>query len=196
VATSAQLGHEVLVATQQQLRLDPVVHRGQPALLQPGGLAVLQRLGVDVGQRRPPPEGKRRPEQARGMFDVAGRSRLPALGHQALEGQQVELVGAGPDQVPGRLRDGHRVAGAGGGDVVEPSEPHDVVLQGDLGLRRRLPAPEQLDQPAGRHRLVGVQRSPASRARCLAALTATSRSPSRTSSGPRMRNSTPTAVSP
>ena len=46
------------------------------------------------------------------MFDVAGRSRLPALGHQALEGQQVELVGTGPDQVPGRLRDEHRVAGA------------------------------------------------------------------------------------
>ena len=52
-----ELGHELGMATELQVGVDPLLERGQPDLLETGDLADECRLIRCVGERRAPPEG-------------------------------------------------------------------------------------------------------------------------------------------
>ena len=46
-----ELRHQLVMAAERQVGVDPILERGQPELLQPGDLALRERLAVKIGQR-------------------------------------------------------------------------------------------------------------------------------------------------
>ena len=121
-----------------------------------------ERLEPKVGQRRTAPQRERLAQIVPGSGGVAGGERRPACVHEALEAQQVELLGSKADDVSRRLgRD--RIGGTLG---REPSPQLRHTNLKRLHARRRQDRPPELvEQPIGRHDLVRVeQQEPEQRA--------------------------------
>ena len=89
-----QLGHQLAVAPQGQLGLDPLLDGGQPVAVQAGGLGMGERLGGEVGQRRAAPQPQGLVEVAEG--EVGG---AVGLGPAGLLQQPLELVAVEPGGV-------------------------------------------------------------------------------------------------
>ena len=127
---------------------DARVESGQAALLEPCSLRLGERLVRDVGQGRPPPERE--------------RLRQRAVLDEPLEAVDVELAVVHPQEVARRTRDD-----AIGAERL-PQRVY-VHLQRARAARRRLLAPDPVDQAVDRDDLVRVeqeqrQESPRSRA--------------------------------
>ena len=145
-----ELADQLGPGAQGQVGLDPLLHTDQAQLLQPGDLGLGERLVAEVGQRRPPPQGQRLGQGVGGLGGGAVGQGLATLGEQPLEPAQVDLVGDGPEQVPGRP--GHQPALGQG-----PPQPRHGRLEGVGRARGRVLAPQlHQDALAGQH-LVGVQ---------------------------------------
>ncbi len=129
-----QLGDQLVVAAEGQLRLDAGLEGGHLQLVDadqlgpgdPGG-------GGHVGQGGSAPQRQRLAQQVGGPHRVAARQRPPRLPVEVMEAVQVEP-----------LRD-------------HLAQRRHVVLQRLPDGRRRLLAPDGLDQLVGGHHLVGVQ---------------------------------------
>ena len=89
-----KLAHQLGVAADRKLSLDPVLHGGQAALFQARNLSLTAGLQGHISQRRPAPQLQRPPQQSRGPRRIAGGKRSPALLGQALEASKVQIVGA------------------------------------------------------------------------------------------------------
>jgi hypothetical protein len=127
-----QLGRELAVAAERQVRLHPVLQRGQPELLEPRHLGLRERLIAHVLVRRPAPQSQR-------------LVPLPA-GGERLEALEVQLTGLEPQPVPGRLAH----------DPLRPEPPPQRVhldLERVRRRRRRLLAPQRVDQAVARRHL-------------------------------------------
>jgi hypothetical protein len=79
------LGHQRLqlpddrgVAAKGQVGLDPVLHRGQPQLGQPGDLPLGEGLVRHVGKGRAPPQRQPLGQQRRGGVGPAARAAWPS----------------------------------------------------------------------------------------------------------------------
>ncbi len=134
-----------------QLRLDPVLLRGEPQLRQPRHRCRRVRRVGDLGQRRPAPQrervAQRRPRRRR----VPVTQRRPPLPGQPLEppGVHVVRVEVEPVTAPGCCvppSAGHR-----------PAQPGHERLHRVRGVGRRLVAPERLGQRGHAHRPARVQ---------------------------------------
>ncbi len=55
----AQLGDELRMVAELEVRRDPILERSRPNLLEPADLIVGERLVAQVGERRPAPERER-----------------------------------------------------------------------------------------------------------------------------------------
>ena len=130
-----RVGDRVVVAAELDLRLDPVLERGQPELVEAGDLALEERLEREVGERGPAPERER---VAQGC-GALGRRQGPRVVHQALEPAGVDRAGVDAQQVAGRAGLDHFLA-------ERVPEPRDGVLHDRVGRRRRVRAPEVVDQ--------------------------------------------------
>ena len=97
-----------------------------------------------IGERRPAEERERLAEQSRRV----GRRLLARERHERLEALEVELARLERDRVAGRTRD-DRVA-----RPERVAQPGDVDLERLGGRRRRILAPQHVDQPVRRHRLL------------------------------------------
>ena len=124
------------MASRVEVGLDPGLDRPEAQLLEPRRLRLGERLERDVGERVAAPEGE-------GPVRVTVRQ-------EELEAIYVELAGLHPDDVAGRP----------GGDPVGserlPERVH-VYLERARGARGRRFPPDAVDQPVGRHGLVGVE---------------------------------------
>jgi hypothetical protein len=113
-----QLGHQLVVAAQGQLGLDPGLGGGDLELLDGHQLRPGHVGGGDhVGQGRSAPQGKGLAQQVGRPGRVAGGQGLAALPVQALEAVQVEALGVDPEQV----------AGIPGDQALRAGEPHISV---------------------------------------------------------------------
>ena len=145
-----ELADDVGVTAQRQVGLDPVFGRAEPELLQPPGLHLRERLAAEVAEGGAAPELKRR-AQARGSRSRLVRRELAAaLPDQPLEPVRVELAVVDLQAV--RTRPGQQH-----GRAESLAEPGDVHLKAALRARRRLIAPQVVDEGSARDRLVRVQ---------------------------------------
>ena len=90
------------VAAERELRRDPVLERRDPELVETGGLGLRKRLERQVGERRATPERQSLAEQLRGTLGLVAAERPLALGEQALEPRQIEVLVLDPELVAAR----------------------------------------------------------------------------------------------
>ena len=157
-----ELDDEVGVAAEREIRLDPIFEGGQPELLEPGDLAPRKVFVGEVGEGRASPERERLAESSGGRLSGPVGDRAPAIGEQLLEALGIELARLDSEHVARRLGYEHLAA-------QRPPEVGDVPLDDLAGGRRRIAAPEPLDQPVGRHDLVPVQQQDREQGALLAA---------------------------
>ena len=131
-----ELACERAVAARVEVGVDPRLQRGQPRLLEPRRLRLRERLESEVGECLPTPERE--------------RAVRVAVGDQAREAVDVELVGVDADDVA--RRPGDDPVGAD-----RPAERMHMHLERARRARRRLLAPDPVDQAVGRDDVVRVE---------------------------------------
>src|SRR5439155_16827369 len=94
-----QLAHQLAGAAGRQLRIDSLLERCEPDLLEALDRCPSKRLERQIGERRPAPEAERLPQELGGALRFAVGERLRRLFADALEGGQIELFGREPDDV-------------------------------------------------------------------------------------------------
>ena len=65
-----ELRHQVVVAAERQVGVDPILERREPQLLEPSDLAVRERLAAKLGERLPVPERERVAQQGRPLARI------------------------------------------------------------------------------------------------------------------------------
>ena len=131
--------------SQLEVGLDALLQGAEALLFQPRDRRLRERVVGEVCKRRPAPQRERLVQPVRGSLRIRSR-RLVA---QPLEAVEVEPAGLDPQRVPGRPRQDH--VGA-----ERPAQLRDVDVEALRGVRRRMRAPDVLDQPVGRDDLVRV----------------------------------------
>ena len=151
-----QLSHQLLVAAECQIGVDPVEECREAELIQAFGFAERQTLQTHVGKRRAAPERQRLPQAPGRPF----RRLVTRPRHEALELDEVELERLDPNQIS--RPPGHEPIGS------ELAQRRHVALN---QLRRacgRPFAPELVDQAVDGDGLVRVQQQHAKQAALLA----------------------------
>ncbi len=141
------LRHHVTVPAPFEVGLQAPLDREHPQLLEPRDRDVERRLIREIRERRPPPQRERSGER-RGRLVPPLVAQLP----RTLLGENLELV-----EVERARGDVEHVAGAARLDHLFPQrlpQARHVALDEVRGRRRRLIAPEAVDDPAHRHERV------------------------------------------
>jgi hypothetical protein len=152
---SLELGDQQIVPAEREIRIDAVLERREPAFLEPLDIDARERLEGEIRERRPAPERQRLAQLVHGALGRAGRKRAPTVLGKPLEPVEIELAEADAQHVAGRtghkhvVRDSRRAEG--------PAETRDVRLQRVGRARRRLLAPELVDQHVGADGLICSQ---------------------------------------
>jgi hypothetical protein len=134
-----ELADELGVPAERELRLGVLLDEREPELLEPRDLRLRERLVRELGERLAAPGRERLREQPRPPRGVAHSRFVDELPHA----REVELPRADVDEVAGRARLDRLLA-------ERLAELGDEVLErGDRG-RRRLSAPERVDESVGR----------------------------------------------
>jgi hypothetical protein len=145
-----QLAHELRVAAELELQLDPLDQGGELEVVQPRRLKGRVALQRRVAERGPSPERE-------GVSVEIGRARDLALGRrplrlfqQALELDQVQLPWLDAQQVARRARQQHACR-------QHLPQPRHVVLNELRRPCRRCLTPQLVHEPIAGHDLVRVQ---------------------------------------
>ena len=99
-----EVANQLRMASQFEVRGDPILEGTESELLQPGDLRLRERLECEVGERRPTPESKCGAQPIGGGGGVAGGERLAPLQGEILETPEVELLRREFDRVPRSAR--------------------------------------------------------------------------------------------
>ncbi len=154
---SLQLADQLVVASQSEICVDPLLERGEPKLLEPGDLRLRERLVREVGQRRPAPERERVTEPIGRQLRVVASERLSPLLEPALEDGGVERLGTDAKDISVTVcfePRGRSLAVRVGKRLPETG---DVRLQRLRRGRGRALAPEVVDERVLRHDLVRAE---------------------------------------
>jgi hypothetical protein len=145
-----ELGDELVVPAESELRVVEQLERAQSPLLQPGRLRLVDGLAREVGERGADPEPDGAAEILRGLARAcrreSGRGRLD----EPVEPRQVELPRIEPQPVAGPVPL----------DAVRPErppQPVDVDLERRDGRAGRVLSPQRVDEPVARDDGVRVQ---------------------------------------
>ena len=182
-----ELRDERELAAERELRIDPLLDRRQPQLLESLDLDPRERLELEIGERPAMPQPLRRAQQLRGRGRVADRERLASRRDEPLEVLEVELARLDAEQVAGSARDEPRLVRAGGASTFRRRE---TWLRSAWSAELRLCSAKS--SPISRSRgttRFALSSSSASSARCFGPPTGTGLPSTRTASGPRIRNS-------
>jgi hypothetical protein len=147
---SLQLRHELRVTPGAQLGLESRLERDQPLLLERCDRALRERRERQVGERRAAPQRERVLEELERPPGMVGGQLTAPLVEQSLEAVRVEVLGAEPQLI---------AVAAGGQHVLGEllAQPRHVHLERLQRVRGRALAPQLVDQPLVRERLVRVQ---------------------------------------
>jgi hypothetical protein len=140
-----QLGNEARTLAERELRLDPLLDRLEPKLLQPPDLRLRERLERQILQCRPTPQRQGGPQLVRPIAPL----RPSCVRDEPLEPGEIE---------PLRV-DAQHVAPCRGREHVAPerlAQVRDVVLQRGGCALRRLRPPDLVDQALAGDELVRV----------------------------------------
>jgi len=179
-----ELPDQLGMAPARQIRLDATLQRDHPALQDAVDLHT--RLGhvVQLGQRRPAPHPESGAELGRGALGFTRRQRRAAGLQAALETLEVERHRLDPQPIAPPVRLQRPTAAV---RSQRPAQLRNVVLQDLSGSgRRRSPHNSSIRRSLATTSLRCNSRCP-STARWRSPPRATARSPSATSSGPRIR---------
>ena len=184
-----ELADQLVVASEREVGVDPLLERGQAELLEASDLRLGERLVREVGKGRPAPERQRVTEPIGCQLRVVPAERLSSLLDPALEDGGVERLGSDAQDVSVTVRfepRGRRLAFRVRERLPEPRDVRfDVfaaVAGGDSPQRSSMSASCETTSFARRS-------SAANSARCLGPPRSSLRPSSTTSSGPRIRNS-------
>ena len=162
-----QLADDVRMPAEGEIGLDPALERGQAQLLEPLDRRLRERLVGEVGERWPAPESEGLTQCLGRRGGLPGAERALARLDERLERVQVELARLDAEQVAVSARDQVGVRRAA---VLERSaQLQDVVLDDLRGRRRRPLAPELVDDPIGRDRLIAMEEEKGEQGALLAA---------------------------
>ncbi len=145
-----ELGHQLVVTAERELGLEAVFQRRDVEFVEPCDLVLREPLVRQIRQRRAVPECKCRVQTVQRVGVITGRQGCPALGEEPLEAVAVELVGL----------EGEAVGAADSSNRVRRqllAQGRDAVLQHLRRGRRRLVAPQLVDDHVPRQRHVAVQ---------------------------------------
>ena len=157
-----ELGRELPVPAERQLRLDPLLDGLDAQLLEPGALGGGERIVCELGQRGPAPELERLAERRRGGGGVAVGEQPAPVPEQPLEPQRVDLAGVDLEHVAGWPR---RQRGRAPGRRERLAQLRDPYAQRRASARRWLAAPDLVEQAvlgddlAGAEQQAGEQRA-------------------------------------
>ena len=186
-----ELPDELRVQPQGELRLDALLDGDSPQLLE---LRRVRSAEVEVGELGvgvAPPQGECLVEQCHGSGGIAGGGGPLPLGDPAAEAGGIELLVVDPEQVARGAGEGW-VSGrwrATGSSVDRRRETYvcrAAVASAGWSSAQRMSAKRSTETTWS----AWTRSAPSSR-RCLALPSRTTRSPSRTSSGPKTMYSTP-----
>ena len=136
-AQHLELGDELCVIAQEQLRLDASLDGGEPKLVEAVRLELEGEAPGDVGERVPPPQCERRP-QSIGRLDGARLDKGQGRCDGFLEAPLVDAAGVDVEAVAATFPHDH---------VAElHPEVRDVRLQRRARARGRALAPEAFEQ--------------------------------------------------
>ena len=144
-----ELGHELSVEAERELRVDALLEADEALLLEPRLLEPGERL-LELGERRAAPQPQCAAQRGGGLLRAAGRERFASRRMEALEGAQVERMAVEREAVPGRT------------GLDQPLR-HVLAEQRDGDLhhlgcaRRHVLAPEVVDDPGRRDDAIRVQ---------------------------------------
>ena len=144
-----ELGDEVVVSAECELRVDPQLVGALPPLAEDGTLR-LDGVRREVAERLAAPEPERLGQPLGSDHRRACLERGSPVGDEAIEAVEIELPRA----------DGQHVAGAASLDARAAEllpQPVHVDLQRLGRSRRRVFSPEKVDRPLARDDLVRVQ---------------------------------------
>src|ERR687898_1021099 len=145
-----ELADQRRVLAEREVRLDSVLERGQPVLLQLRRRALGKYLEGEILERAAAPQCKRLAESIARVLRPPGTQRLPGLGDERVEAVEVELSKARPQQIAVPLR--HEQA------VAERLAQIRHVDLNRFGAGRGRPLPPQLvDQAISRDDLAAVK---------------------------------------
>ena len=148
------LADEIRVTAEREIGLDALLERHEPQLLEARDRRLGERLVREVGKRLPTPQRERRAQEPCRLLRVAGRACSARAIELALEARDVELVRLDSGDVPGWTGRDHGLAA---GLSQSFTQLGDVDLDDLRGRRRRLVAPELVDQAVNRNDLVRPQ---------------------------------------
>ena len=131
----AELGHDLAMATQREIRVDPGLERTQAQLLQPRRLGLRGRHIGQLDERRAAPERQRIGQLGGRRTGIAAPKRRHADGNAALELRHVGRLRRDLEHVP----TGHRAQRQVGPECL--TDRPDVHLQRRARARRRPAAP-------------------------------------------------------
>jgi hypothetical protein len=152
---SLQLRDQRRASADAELRLDALLERGEPQLLEAFDLHPRERFEGEVAERPAAPQRQRLVQLVQGTFRRVGRKRTPALLEQSLVPVEIDVLEAGTEHVAGRARDEDGLAGPV--CVKRLAQPRHVRLYAVRGAGGRLVAPQLVDQDVPGHDLVGAQ---------------------------------------
>ena len=142
---------------QVQVRVDSILERRQPKLVQASDLGLRESLEREVGERRPTPQLQRLSKRLGRQRGSAGRQRAAAVFAQVLEPPQVDRLPRNAQHVARGLRHQQLIA------VIDPAgiqglpQTRDVDLNELRRARGRAGTPELIDEPIARDDLIGIQ---------------------------------------
>ena len=181
-----ELADELGALPEPEVGLDALLQAGEAPLLQPGDLSLGPLLVGEVGERRAAPEGEGLAQRRGRAGRVAGRQRRAPGRRQLLEAVEVEPPGRDVQEVArgrgsrSRRRRRRRPAAPAAAARCRPGRP---------GARSAGATPPRVgDQPLGRDHRVRAQQEERQQGSLPEPSERDARSPSRTSSGPRIRN--------
>src|SRR5215217_5842069 len=145
-----ELGHELGVAAEDEVGLDPLLERGQPQLLETRDLSLCEGLERDVRERGAVPQSERRSQRVGRTIRLARGQQLSTVHKQALEPAEVELLGLEREQVPAPV-------GLQAPVAERLTELRDVDMDAVESARRRALTPKRIDQAIRRHDLARAQ---------------------------------------
>jgi hypothetical protein len=152
-----ELADRLAVAPAFEVRLNPILERGEPELFDSRCFG-LREVGIGkVAQGGAAAESKRRLELLRRLVGIASVEGAAALIGEPLEAVEIELVRIDLEDVTGRLRLQHPAEVLTIGALEPFAKLRNVDLQGLSGRVGCLLSPEQIDQPVAGDDLVRMQ---------------------------------------
>ena len=88
-----ELGDELVVAAEREIRVDSVLQTGQARFLEAGDLRLSERFVAEVRKRLTAPQTERLAQPLVGCDRVAAAERFPPFGAEPLKAISIQLLG-------------------------------------------------------------------------------------------------------